>query len=131
MSQSIVKEQIMIQQAVENMFGALSKVDTVALKRYCTNDVRFYEYGEIWTIDTLIKKIMTNKSIPDFKRTNHFEFVNSIIHKKSAWVTYYLQSGFTRNGKEDFINWMETVVLIKDAKQWKINVLHSTRINKN
>ena len=71
---------------------------------------------------------MQSKSIPDFKRKNNFEFVNTNIHNKSAWVTYYLQSGFTRNGKEELVKWMETVVLIKNAKKWKINVLHSTRL---
>lgn len=128
MSQSMVKEQRMVQQVIENMFDALSIADTGALKKYCTSEVRFYEYGEIWTLDTLFKKVMQSKSIPDFKRKNNFEFVNTIIHNKSAWVTYYLQSGFTRNGKEELVKWMETVVLIKNAKKWKINVLHSTRL---
>lgn len=128
MSQSMVKEQRMVQQVIENMFDALSIADSGALKKYCTSEVRFYEYGEIWTLDTLFKKVMQSKSIPDFKRKNNFEFVNTIIHNKSAWVTYYLQSGFTRNGKEELVKWMETVVLIKNAKKWKINVLHSTRL---
>lgn len=128
MSQSVVKKQRMVQQVIENMFDALSIADTGALKKYCTSEVRFYEYGEIWTLDTLFKKVMQSKSIPDFKRKNNFEFVNTNIHNKSAWVTYYLQSGFTRNGKEELVKWMETVVLIKNAKKWKINVLHSTRL---
>lgn len=127
-SQSLVKKHMMVKVAVENMFDALTKADTVALKSYCTKDVRFYEYGEVWTLDTLIKKAIRSQSIPDFKRTNNFEFVNTIIHKKSAWVTYYLQSVFTRNGKEELVKWMETVILQKDSKEWKINVLHSTRL---
>jgi Domain of unknown function (DUF4440) len=120
-----------VQQSVENMFVTLTTADTAALKTFVTANVRFYEYGESWTIDTMIQKLMQIKSIPDFKRTNRFEFVSTSINKNTAWVTYYLQSTFTRNGKEDIVNWLETVVLIKEKKKWKIDVLHSTRVNKN
>jgi c-di-AMP phosphodiesterase-like protein len=123
-------EQIAIQQTIENLFAALTKGDTTAMKKMTTNTVRFYEYGEVWPMDTLISKVMKNKSTADFKRTNKFEFVNTTIHKNTAWATYYLQSNFTRNGKEELVRWMETVVLIKDKKQWKIDVLHSTRLTK-
>jgi len=125
------QEQIMVQQTIENLFAALTNADTTAMKNFTTSTVRFYEYGEVWPMDTLISKVMKSKSIPDFKRTNQFEFVNATINKNTAWVTYYLQSIFTRNGKEELVKWMETVVLIKDKKQWKIDVLHSTRLLKN
>jgi len=124
-------EEITVQQTIENLFAALTNADTTAMKNFTTSTVRFYEYGEVWPMDTLISKIMKDKSTPDFKRTNKFEFVNTTINKNTAWATYYLQSIFTRNGKEELLKWMETVVLIKDKKQWKIDVLHSTRLLKN
>jgi ketosteroid isomerase-like protein len=127
-AQIITPEQSTVQQTIENMFTALSNRDTAALKNVMTANVHFYEYGQVWTIDTMIQKLMQSKSIPDFKRTNSFEFVNTTIQKNTAWVTYYLQSTFTRNGKADMIKWMETVILIKQKKQWKINLLHSTRL---
>lgn len=130
-AQKANKAQLAVQQTVENMFATLTNVDTAALKTFDTPHVRFYEYGQAWTIDTLIQKVMQSKSIPDFKRINSFQFVNTSINKKTAWVTYYLESTFTRNGKEELVKWMETVVLIKEKKKWKINVLHSTRLPKN
>jgi L-arabinose isomerase len=123
-------EQITVQQTIENLFAALTNADTTGMKTFTTSTVRFYEYGEVWPMDTLINKVMQSKSIADFKRTNEFEFVNTTINKNTAWVTYYLQSTFTRNGKEELVRWMETVVLIKDKKHWKIDVLHSTRLPK-
>jgi hypothetical protein len=90
--------------------------------------VRFYEYGQVWNMDTLIQKVMQSKLISDFKRTNNFEFVETTINKNTAWVTYYLQSTIYRYGKEEIIKWMETVILFKVKKQWRINVLHSTRL---
>ena len=130
-AQTLLQEQTMVQHAVESMFATLNNADTSALKTFITNNVRFYEYGQIWTIDTLIQKVMQSKSIPDFKRTNSFKFVNTTIHKKTAWITYYLQSTFIRNGKEEIVRWMETVVLLKEKSNWKIDVLHSTRLIKN
>jgi len=126
-----IPEQITVQQTIENLFAALTNADTMAMKNFTTNTVRFYEYGQVWTMDTLMHKVLQNKSITDFKRTNQFEFVNATINKNTAWATYYLQSIFTRNGNEELVKWMETVVLIKDKKQWKIDVLHSTRLLKN
>ncbi len=130
-AQIITKEEYAVHQSIETLFTALTNADTAALKTFVTPSVRFYEYGQIWTIDTLIQKVMQSKSIPDFKRTNSFEFVSTRISKKTAWVTYYLQSIFTRNGKVETIKWMETVILLKEKGQWKINVLHSTRLIKN
>jgi hypothetical protein len=125
------QEQKTVQQTVENMFATLTTADTTALKTFVTAHVRFYEYGQVWTIDTLIQKVIQSASAPGYKRTNSFEFVNTSIHKKTAWVSYYLQSTFTRNGKEELVKWLETAVLQKEKKNWKINVLHSTRLPKN
>lgn len=130
-AQNTGKEQAAVQQTVENAFAALSVPDTALLKTFVTTNVRFYEYGEMWTIDTLMKKIVPYKSIPDFKRSNHFTYVKTVVQKNTAWVTYYLRSVVMANGKEQTMNWMETVVLVKEKRQWKIAVLHSTRLNKN
>ncbi len=129
-AQNVNGEEGTVQQSIEKMFAALTNADTSVLKLYCTVDVKFYEYGQIWTIDTLIQKVVLNNSIPDFKRTNSFSYVNTTINKKMAWVTYYLQSTVSRSGKEEMIKWMETVILLKEKKHWRISVLHSTRLAK-
>jgi SnoaL-like domain len=130
-AQTVSKEKSAVQHTVENLFSALSNTDTAALKLYCASNVKFYEYGQIWTIDTMIHKVMQSKFIPDFKRTNSLEFVSTTINKTTAFTTYYLQSTFFRNGKEETVKWMETVVLLKEKKNWKVTVLHSTRLIKN
>ena len=130
-AQPFTKQELSVQQTIIKLFTALSNSDTTGLKLHSTSNVKFYEYGQIWSIDTLIQKVMVMSKAADYKRTNSFEFVNTTINKKTAWVTYYLQSIITRNGKEEMIKWMETVILLKEKKQWKINVLHSTRLIKN
>lgn len=130
-AQTLTKEQQAVQKTIENMFTALSQSDTVALKLYVTDNVNFFEYGQIWNKDTIVHKAMLGKTIPDFNRINSFQYVSTTISQKTAWVTYYLQSTITKNRKKEIVKWLETVILIHTGNQWKINVLHSTRLVSN
>jgi quercetin dioxygenase-like cupin family protein/ketosteroid isomerase-like protein len=119
------------QQTIIKVFDALSNRDAASLRSHCTSDVRFYEYGEAWTADTLIHKAITKNTATDFKRTNKFDFISTTVNDDVAWITYNLHSEITSNGKNSSIYWLETVVLVREEKKWKVNVLHSTRIKKN
>lgn len=124
------KETQAVQQTIIQLFQALSNRDTVGLKAHSTADVTFYEYGEIWNIDTLIGKAIIRNQSADFKRTNSFEFINTTVDKSIAWATYRLQSEIVREGKQTTVQWLETVVLVKERKQWKVKHLHSTLIKR-
>jgi len=113
------------------MFEALSNRDSICLKAHCTTDITLYEYGQIWTIDTLINKAITKNTDADFKRTNSFEFINTEKDKNTAWVTYRLTSVITKNNKQTTVQWLETVVLANEKKQWKVKHLHSTLIKRS
>ena len=127
----LTKKQEAIQQAVVKMFDALSNRDSVSLKNYCTADITLYEYGQVWNIDTLILKAITQNQAADFKRTNSFDFINTLADKTTACITYRLQSAITREGKQVTIQWLETVFLVKERKQWKVKHLHSTLIKRS
>ena len=120
-----------VQQRIVKAFDALSDRDAGGLRKQCTTDVRFYEYGEAWSVDTLIDRAITKNTAADFKRTNKFEFLSTTIQGNVAWVTYKLQSDMTRNGKNTAVQWLETVILVLEENNWKIKVLHSTRVNKS
>ena len=119
-----------VRQPIVKLFEALSDRNAAAVKSECTNDVRFYEYGNAWPVDTLIDLAVTKNTAADFKRINTFEFLNTTIAGNAAWVTYNLQSDITRNGKSSSIHWQETVILVRERNEWKIKVLHSTRLDK-
>ena len=125
------EEQQVIQQTVVKLFEALSARDSAGIKNYSTADVTFFEYGQVWNRDTLILKALTQNTATDFKRTNSFEFLNTTADKSMASVTYYLTSVIINNGKQITAQWLETVVLIKERKQWKIKHLHSTLIKRS
>ena len=120
-----------VQQTVIKMFDALSNRDSVSLKSYCTADITLYEYGQSWNIDTLILKAITQNQTLDFSRTNSFDFINTATDKNTAWITYRLNSSITRDGKQSTIQWLETVGLVKEKKQWKVRHLHSTLIKRS
>ncbi len=127
--EQVTKEGLAVQQTIIKLFTALSNRDSAGLRFHSRADVHFYEYGQVWTIDSLIQKVMLVKPA-DYKRTNSFEFIKTTIEGNTAWVTYYLQSEITRNGKKELVKWMETVVLIKQKEQWKIQLLHSSLISR-
>lgn len=120
-----------VQQTVIKLFEALSNRDSVSLKNYCTPDIALFENGSIWNADTLILKAITLNTAIDFKRINNIDFINTTVNRNTAWATYNLHSEITRNGKQINVQWMETVVAVKENKKWKIKVLHSTLIKRN
>ena len=129
--QSLTKDQHHVQQTVVKMFDALSKRDSVTLKTCCTIDITLYEYGQIWNIDTLINKAITQNTTANFKRTNTFEFISTETDKNIAWVTYKLSSVIIKEGKQNTLHWLETVFLKKQKRQWKVKNLHSTLLNRS
>lgn len=129
--QSTTNNRQAVQQTVVKLFDALSNRDSVSLKTYSAPDITLYEYGQVWNIDTLIMKAITQNQSADFKRTNSFEFINTTVDKTTAWVTYRLQSVITRDSKQVTVQWLETVVLVKVKNQWKVKHLHSTLIKRS
>ena len=131
MAQNFTSQEKEVQNTIVKLFDAISINDAADIKSYCTKDVRFYEYGQIWTVDTLLKKLSVFSSTSDYSRANKFDFASTTVEGNIAWATYYLESTITKTGIPDIKHWMETVILIKEKKQWKISVLHSTRLSKN
>jgi ketosteroid isomerase-like protein len=129
--QSSTTNQQEVQQTVVKFFDALSNRDSMSMKNYSTADISLYEYGQVWNIDTLILKTITLNQSADFKRINSFEFINTNVANTMAWVTYRLQSVITKDGKLATVQWLETVVLSKAKKQWKVKHLHSTLIKRS
>lgn len=129
--QSTINNQQAVQQTVVKLFEALSNRDSAGLKNYSAADITLYEYGQVWNIDTLILKAITQNQSADFKRTNSFEFINTSVDKTTAWVTYRLQSVIIKEGKQTTVQWLETIVLMKERKQWKVKHLHSTLIKRS
>ncbi|GAB2564098.1 nuclear transport factor 2 family protein [Spirosoma aerophilum] len=118
-----------IKQVINGFFQAFSDEDIPALRSYCHTDFTLLESGEIWSIDTLEAKIK-----PYFgrgaSRINKIDFKKIVIKGTTAWVVYVNQADMEMSGKKGTIRWLESAVLTKQKKQWKITLLHSTTLPK-
>lgn len=119
-----------VQRTIKELFQSLSNRDSISLKNSCAVDIQLFEYGKIWNVDTLIRKAIVQNTSTDFKRTNTFDFIGTTVSRNTAWASYYIKSEFTKDGKESFVQWLETIILVKDKKSWKVKVLHSTLVKK-
>jgi ketosteroid isomerase-like protein len=113
------------QHTVVQFFEALSGRDSTTMRSLCTNDAVLFEYGANWSLDTLIDRVIIKNQAKDLVRTDSLAFVNTKIHENTAWTTYNLYSFINSNGRQRRLHWIETVVLVRMQKRWKIVLLHS------
>lgn len=118
-----------VRSTIIEVYKQLSNRNVKKLKLYCTNDIQILESGRVWNLDTLVKKINQNKSV-DFKRVNKINFVNVHTEANIAWTTYNNRADIIKDGQRYKIHWLETAILIRDKKSWKVKVLHSTLIKR-
>ncbi len=129
--EKLTEGQKAVQQTVGKVFDALSNRDSLSLKEYCAKDILLFEYGQVWNLDTLIRKAVKRNTASDFKRVNTIEFIYTTLDKNTASAAYNLHSEMTKEGKQSTVHWLETVVLVREKKKWKLKVLHSTMIKRN
>lgn len=120
-----------VQKVIIDVFQALADRDTCQLKFNCAPSFLLLENGLIWNVDSLLQRINQNKAVKDFKRINTIDFIATKVRNNTAWTTYNNQAEVTKNGQHSLIKWLETAVLIKEGKAWKIEVLHSTLIKRS
>lgn len=114
-----------IHASVVGFFNGLSLIDVDTLRHYSTADFHLLEDGEIWNLDTLLNKVMPRKNA-GINRVNKFVFERTEVMGKMAWVSYHNSAEFSKGDKKQTVRWMESAVLRKEKRKWKIQMLHST-----
>jgi len=120
-------EQTKVNQSLMKLFDALAALDINGIKEFSTKDLTILESGAVWNLDTLSHKIDGLKAV-SFSRTNHLEFVQTEIKGNIAWVVYYNSADMIIEGVEVHRKWLESAVLVKEGKVWKVKLLHSTTL---
>ena len=123
-------EEQKVEQVVHLVFEALSEGNIVKMEQAVTPDVKILETGEIWTLDTM-RSYFRKPRPADFKRVNKLDFFQTEVRNKMAFVSYHNTADIHANGNDKTVKWLESAVLIKDDKIWKVKMLHSTRLEKN
>ena len=116
------------EQIIINFFQAMADLDFPTLRSYGTPDFQLLEHGEVWSMDILEKKLQPNVGT-GMQRTNKFEFIQVKVQGRTVWVSYWNEAHITRaNQAPCQVKWLESAVLLKTNKGWKISLLHSTSI---
>lgn len=105
----------------------IDKIDT-----YYTRDFLLLEHGEVWTNDSInkyMKMMLKMEKRPE--RINSFDFIEVKINGDMAWTAYHNTAEFKLDGKKvGEMNWLESASAIKTENGWKLELLHSTRIER-
>jgi len=120
-------EQTKVNQSLIRLFDALAALDMNGIKEYSTKDLRILESGAVWNLDTLSRKVDGLKAV-SFSRTNHLDFVQTEMKGNIAWSVYYNSADMIIEGVEVHRKWLESALLVKDGKVWKVKLLHSTTL---
>jgi ketosteroid isomerase-like protein len=120
-------EQTKVNQAVIKFFNGIAALDAKMMRQYSTKDFLLLEDGAVWNMDTLTSKLDPLKAM-SFSRTNHLDFIQTEIKGNTAWVAYNNTADMRVNGQKMNVQWLESAVLIKEGKDWKIQMLHSTSL---
>ena len=121
------KEKEKIEAAIVIFFDGLTDVDSVKLKQITTEGFLLLEQGEVWNMDTMLHKLTIHKN-PNRKRVNSFQFIKTEQKDDIAWVSYFNTAEISTADRKQTVRWLESAVLIKQGKTWKVKLLHSTRM---
>ena len=123
-------EQQQVQQVLRLVFEAFSEGSVAKMEQALTADVKILETGEVWTLDT-VRSYFARPRPADYKRLNTLDFFQTEVEGKMAFVSYHNTAAIHANGKDRMVKWLESAVLVKQGKSWRVKMLHSTRLETN
>lgn len=113
-------------QPVKELFAAMSKHDGRAMQQTSTDDFQLLEHGEDWTMQKLIDAVQP-KGKP-YERKNFFKQMKARQNGDVAWVSYWNKAEIRRESGLRTLVWLESVVVVKEDNRWKVQLMHSTRV---
>ncbi len=120
-------EQTKVNQSLVKLFDALAALDMKTIREFSSKDMTILESGVVWNLDTIARKVDQLKGT-SFSRTNHLNFIQTEIKGNTAWSIYYNSADMMIDGLEVHRKWLESAVLLKVGKAWKVKLLHSTSL---
>jgi ketosteroid isomerase-like protein len=102
------------------------------LKRHVENTTKTYlliEKGEVLNLK-MESDFYKSNAHRVIDRKNYFDFKHLRISGNNAYAIYNLKSDIIENGILKTYTWIESVIFKKINKQWKIELIHSTPIEK-
>ncbi|TBN04056.1 nuclear transport factor 2 family protein [Hyunsoonleella flava] len=103
-----------------------------SISKYHTDDFILLEHGEVWTNDTIANWCKRAKlRDTGLKRINSFDFFKAKREGNRIWMAYHNYATIKKDTLERKLQWLESIVAIKKDSVWKLEMMHSTRVNRN
>ena len=126
-------DQKQVENLIQNSFDEIfSNYNAEKLTNFYTEDFILLEHGEVWDMDFIRNYLGKAKSNPNPPtRTNRFEFIKTVVEGDRAWVAYHNYATISRDGQLlRQLYWLESATAIRTANGWRLDMLHSTRVEK-
>jgi len=122
-----------VEQLVQSVFDDIwSDKKAELLTKYHTDDFILLEHGEVWTNDTIAnwckRAKLRDKGV---ERINRFDFFEAKKEGNRIWMAYQNYATIKKDTMERKLQWLESIVAVKQDRIWKLELMHSTRINRN
>ena len=120
-----------LKQLIQGSFDKIfSELDTASIQTFYTPDFILLENGEVWDNDKIAAYMLRARSAENRPvRTNRFEFIEVKISGNTAWLAYHNYATFSRDGSEQRkLYWLESATAIRTTQGWRLDMLHSTRV---
>ena len=105
------------------------KMDQKKYRSMLTDDYRLLENGEIFDAKGDIS--FMPKPEDNYRRTDTFDFRSVKIQGDFAYTVYFLKSDITGKKKgHHAVDFLESTILRRNGNNWRIALLHSTRLVK-
>ncbi len=121
------------QQLVIDSFDELfSNLDSTKIRDYYTEDFLLLEHGVLWTNDSIVDFQRRSSQNPErAKRLNKIDFISTKVYEESVWMAYHNTATFWKEEEQvGEVYWLESAVAVKEEEGWRLEMLHSTYVNK-
>jgi hypothetical protein len=121
-----------VEQVVQHVFDDIwSAKKAELLTKYHTEDFILLEHGEVWTNDTIANWCeRAKKRDQGIKRINSFDFFEAKREGNRIWMAYHNYATIKKDTLQRNLQWLESIVAIKKDSVWKLEMMHSTRVNR-
>jgi len=105
------------------------RVDEKKYRALLADDYLLLENGEIFDADGDVASMP--KPEDGYKRSDAFDFRSIKVDNDMAYAVYFLRSNvIDRKEGERNLEWLESAILRRTDNNWRVAILHSTRIVK-
>lgn len=122
-----------VKSLIEGSFQEIwSDLDTARIQAYHTDDFILLEQGLVWNNDSVARYLRNEQKRMEegqYQRLNRFEYVRSVQRENTIWVAYKNYGTWVKGSDTlGTVQWLESAIATRENNGWKIEQLHSTRM---